>query len=72
MSWRYLSRMSMAVGGAAVVVGTVIHGLLRDSRVLEDRQWMIVGTEIGVVGLLVLLGGAALAQLGDRERSGDP
>ncbi len=72
MSWRYLSRISMSMGGVAILVGLVVHGMYRDSRVPDDRKSMILGTEIAVVGLLVLLGGAGLTQLSDRERTGDP
>lgn len=72
MSWRYLSRISMSMGGVAILVGLVVHGMYRDSRVPDDRKSMILGTEIAVVGLLVLLGGAGLTQLSDREQTGDP
>jgi len=72
MSWRYLSRISMAIGGVAILSGLVVHGMYRDSRVPDDRKSMILGTEIAVVGLLVLLGGAGLTQLSDREQTGDP
>jgi hypothetical protein len=74
MNWRHLSVAIKTLGGIVLLAGFVIHGIRRNPNDPQDRQRMILGTEVLLVGSVILLAGAGLGSLAgrDREQSGDP
>jgi len=60
MKQRILSRALLLIGTLTLVLGTVVHGISRDSRDAEDRQQMMRGTAIGVSGIVLVTVGLLL------------